>query len=141
MPTAALKTDQIGISLWRGCSQMLSTKLRVLVTRAVFPSVIDRLSQHFDVECNNEDALWGREELLRRAEGKDGVFVFGTEKIDAEFLARSPRLKIAANMTVGYNNFDVQAMNAAGVLGTNAPDVLTESTVSCPVVCLDVMVM
>jgi gluconate 2-dehydrogenase len=112
---------------------MLSTKLRVLVTRAVFPSVIDRLSQHFDVECNNEDALWGREELLRRAEGKDGVFVFGTEKIDAEFLARSPRLKIAANMTVGYNNFDVQAMNAAGVLGTNAPDVLTESTVSAAV--------
>ena len=96
---------------------MLSTKLRVLVTRAVFPSVIDRLSQHFDVECNNEDALWGREELLRRAEGKDGVFVFGTEKIDAEFLARSPRLKIAANMTVGYNNFDVQALNSAGVLG------------------------
>jgi glyoxylate/hydroxypyruvate/2-ketogluconate reductase len=78
------------------------------------------------------NALWGREELLQRAEGKDGVFVFGTEKTDAEFLARSPRLKIAANMTVGYNNFDEQAMNAtaSGVVGTNAPDVLTESTVS-----------
>ena len=112
---------------------MLSNKMRVLVTRAVFPSVIDRLSEHFEVECNAADVLWDREELLRRVEGKDGLFVFGTERIDAELLSRSPRLKIAANMTVGYNNFDITALNNARVVGTNAPDVLTESTVPCPV--------
>ena len=116
---------------------MLSNKMRVLVTCAVFPSVIDRLSEHFEVECNAADALWDREELLRRVEGKDGLFVFGTERIDAELLSRSPRLKIAANMTVGYNNFDIAALNNARVVGTNAPGVLTESTVrpSCALPC------
>ena len=108
---------------------MLSSKLRVLVTRAVFPSVIERLSQHFIVESNPDDVLWDREELLRRAEDKDGVFVFGTERVDAELLSRCPRLRIAANMTVGYNNFDIPAMTQARVLGTNTPDVLTETTV------------
>ena len=111
---------------------MLSHKLRVLVTRAVFPSVIDRLSQHFHVESNPDDVLWDREELLRRVEGKDGLFVFGTERIDAELLSRSPSLRIAANMTVGYNNFDLPAMSHARVLGTNAGDVLTETTVPPP---------
>ena len=43
-------------------------------------------------------------------------------------LAARPQLKIVANMAVGYNNFDVPAMTAAGVLGTNAPDALTETT-------------
>lgn len=108
---------------------MLSNKLKVLVTRAVFPSVIERLAQHFDVESNQDDVLWGREELLRRAEGKDGLFVFGTERVDAELLSHCPRLRIAANMMVGYNNFDIPALNSARVVGTNAPDVLTESTV------------
>ena len=108
---------------------MLSSKLRVLVTRAVFPSVIERLSQHFIVESNPDDVLWDREELLRRAEDKDGMLVFGTERVDAELLSRCPRLRIAANMTVGYNNFDIPAMTQARVLGTNAPDVLTETTV------------
>ena len=108
---------------------MLSSKLRVLVTRAVFPSVIERLSQHFIVESNPDDVLWDREELLRRAEDKDGVFVFGTERVDAELLSRCPRLRIAATMTVGYNNFDIPAMTQARVLGTNTPDVLTETTV------------
>jgi gluconate 2-dehydrogenase len=50
------------------------------------------------------------------------------ERIDAELLAQCPQLKICANMAVGYNNFDLEAMTAAGVLGTNAPDVLTETT-------------
>ena len=108
---------------------MLSNKLKVLVTRAVFPSVIERLAQHFDVESNQGDVLWGREELLRRVEGKDGLFVFGTERVDAELLSHCPRLRIAANMMVGYNNFDIPALNSARVVGTNAPDVLTESTV------------
>src|SRR5690606_4571603 len=52
----------------------------------------------------------------------------GSQAINAELLAACPQLKIVANMAVGYNNFDVPAMTAAGVQGTNAPDVLTETT-------------
>lgn len=100
----------------------------VLVARAIFPEVIDRLSQHFEVEANPADELWPRAELIRRLAGKQGVFTTGSERIDAELLAQCPGLRICANMAVGYNNFDLAAMSAAGVLGTNAPDVLTETT-------------
>lgn len=105
-----------------------SSKPRILVTRAIFPQVIERLSQHFEVEANPDDDLWDRAELLRRLHGKVGVFTTGVERMDAALLAQCPNLKICANMTVGYNNFDLDAMTAAGVLGTNAPDVLTETT-------------
>ena len=101
---------------------------RILVARAIFPEVVDKLAQHFDVEANSADELWPRDELLRRLQGKQGVFTTGGERIDAELLKACPELKICANMAVGYNNFDLAAMTAAGVLGTNAPDVLTETT-------------
>ncbi len=107
---------------------MSTSKPRILVTRAIFKSVIDRLSAHFEVESNPDDVLWDRAELLRRMQDKVGVFSTGTERMDTELLAQCPALKICANMTVGYNNFDLPAMTAAGVLGTNAPDVLTETT-------------
>ncbi len=103
-------------------------KPSILVTRAIFPEVIERLSVHFTVESNPEDTLWDRAELIRRLQGKVGAFTTGVELIDAELLAQCPDLKLCANMTVGYNNFDLNAMTAAGVLGTNAPDVLTETT-------------
>lgn len=105
-----------------------TTRPRILVARAIFPEVVDKLAQHFDVEANPNDELWSREELARRLQGKQGVFTTGGERIDAELLKACPDLKICANMAVGYNNFDLAAMSAAGVLGTNAPDVLTETT-------------
>ena len=101
---------------------------RILVARAIFPEVMDKLTQHFDVEANPADDLWPRDELLRRLQGKQGVFTTGGERIDAALLKACPELRICANMAVGYNNFDLAAMTAAGVLGTNAPDVLTETT-------------
>jgi gluconate 2-dehydrogenase len=57
-----------------------------------------------------------------------GALTFGVERIDEALLKQCPDLKICANMTVGYNNFDLNAMTAAGVLATNAPDVLTQTT-------------
>ena len=103
-------------------------KSAILVTRAIFPDVLQRLAEHFIVESNQDDLVWSHEELLRRLQGKVGVFTTGVERIDAALLAQCPQLRICANMTVGYNNFDLGAMSAAGVLGTNAPDVLTETT-------------
>ncbi len=105
-----------------------AARLRILIARAIFPEVVEKLSQHFEVEANPSDELWPREELARRLQGKQGVFTTGGERIDAALLAQCPELKICANMAVGYNNFDLAAMTAASVLGTNAPDVLTETT-------------
>lgn len=104
------------------------TKPAILITRAIFPEVLEQLGQHFAVESNQADVMWSPEELQQRLQGKVGAFMTGTEKVNAALLATCPDLKICANMTVGYNNFDLPAMTAAGVLGTNAPDVLTETT-------------
>ena len=104
------------------------TQPAVLVSRRIFPEVIEKLSAHFDVSTNQNDDPWSPDELIAQLQGKRGIFTTGGERIDARLLAACPELRICANMAVGYNNFDVPAMTAAGVLATNAPDVLTETT-------------
>jgi gluconate 2-dehydrogenase len=104
------------------------TKPKILIAREVFPDVVERLRAHFDVQDNPQDTIWSPAELAAQLADKDGAFTTGSQRIDAALLAACPRLKIVANMAVGYNNFDVQAMTAAGVQGTNTPDVLTETT-------------
>ena len=101
---------------------------KILIARAIFPEVIAKLALHFEVTSNEDDILWTQPQLIEQLAGKQGVFTTGSERIDAALLAACPKLKICANMAVGYNNFDLDAMTAAGVLGTNAPDVLTEAT-------------
>ncbi len=103
-------------------------KPAVLVARRVFPEVLARLRQHFDVETNDTDDVWSPEELQRRLQGKQGALTTGSERVGAELLAACPHLRVVANMAVGYNNFDVAACTARGVLATNTPDVLTETT-------------
>jgi gluconate 2-dehydrogenase len=100
----------------------------VLVTRAVFDDVLERLRAHFDVEANDRDEVYPRAELIARLAGKDGALTTGSERIDEEVLAASPRLRVVSNIAVGYNNFDMAAFDKRGVLGTNTPDVLTETT-------------
>jgi gluconate 2-dehydrogenase len=104
------------------------TKPAILVARRVFPDIVAKLEQHFEVTHNDTDAVWSSEELIRQLQGKVGALTTGSERIDDAVLKACPQLKIAANIAVGYNNFDVQAMTAAGVQGTNTPDVLTETT-------------
>ena len=103
-------------------------KPAILVARAIFPDVLEKLAQHCTVESNTEDRDWTPEELVRRLQGKVGALTTGSQRIDAALLAACPDLRIVANMAVGYNNFDLDAMTRAGVQGTNTPDVLTETT-------------
>ena len=103
-------------------------KPKILIARAISPEVVESLKQHFEVESNPEDQQWTPAQLIERLQGKQGAMTMGGERIDAALLARCPELKICANMFVGYNNFDLAAMSASGVLATNAPDVLTETT-------------
>jgi glyoxylate/hydroxypyruvate/2-ketogluconate reductase len=101
---------------------------KVLVVRKVFPDVVDRLRAHFEVETNDADEPWPQPELIRRLQGKAGLFIAGGEKIDATLLDACPGLRAVCSMAVGYNNIDVPACSARGVLVSNAPDVLTETT-------------
>lgn len=107
---------------------MTQIKPAVLVARAIFPEVLERLRQHFEVTSNDADELWSPQEFAQKLQGKAGVLTTGAERVGPELLAACPDLRIAANMAVGYNNFDVAAMTARGVQATNAPDVLTETT-------------
>ncbi len=104
------------------------SKPHVLVARRVFDSVTTRLAAHFEVEVNAEDRVFSKAELIAKLQGKAGAFITGSERIDAEVLAACPELKAVCNMAVGYNNIDLAACTARGVLATNTPDVLTETT-------------
>ena len=103
-------------------------KQQVLVARAVFPEVLARLAEHFEVESNDADEVYPPDELSRRLTGKAGLLATGSERVDAALLAAHPQLKAVCNMAVGYNNIDVDACTARGVRVTNTPDVLTETT-------------
>ena len=100
----------------------------VLVSRALFPEVLERLRRHFEVEDNPEDEVLGAAALRQRLQAKQGLLAAGGERISAELLAACPALRVVANMAVGYNNIDVPACTARGVLVSNTPDVLTETT-------------
>ncbi|WP_343670422.1 D-glycerate dehydrogenase [Paraburkholderia heleia] len=99
---------------------------KILVACPIFSDVIDRLKQYFEVDWNNGEAL-APEALHQRLADKDGALTAG-DPIGAAALAAAPRLRVVSNMAVGYNNFDMAALNAANVLGTNTPDVLNETT-------------
>lgn len=106
----------------------MTKKPSVLITRAIFPEVLEKLLNYFEVTSNQADVFWSPEVLVQQLQGCQGALTTGSVHIDAAVLAACPALKVCANMAVGYNNFDVAAMTAAGVLATNTPDVLTETT-------------
>ncbi len=109
-------------------TQVNMQKPKILVARAIFPEALAKLEESFDVRSNQEDRIFSPEELQKELSGVVGALVAGSERIDANALALAKDLKIVANISVGYNNFDVPAMTAAGVMATNTPDVLTDTT-------------
>jgi len=104
------------------------SKPSVLVARKTFGDIVDRLRPHFEVEVNDSDLGWTQDELIRRLQGKAGVYIAGGDRIDQKLLDACPGLKAVCSMAVGYNNIDVAACTARGVVVSNAPDVLTETT-------------
>ncbi len=103
-------------------------KQRVQVTRAVFPEVLDYLAPQFDVSTNQDDKTFTPEELAQALADKNGALITLSERIDAALLARCPKLKAVCNIAVGYNNIDLPACRARGVMATNTPGVLDDST-------------
>ncbi len=103
-------------------------KPKILVTREVFDDVLDYLRQYFEVTANQEDLLFDLETLGQRLADKDGAMTCLTEKIDAALLGRCPELKAVCNIAVGYNNIDIAACTARGIMVTNTPGVLDGST-------------
>lgn len=107
----------------------MSERARVLVTRPIMDEPTAVLSERCDVTIHENEFGIPREELLQIVKGLDALVTMLTEKVDAELLdAAGPELKIVANHAVGFDNVDLAACTAAGVMATNTPDVLTETT-------------
>jgi len=98
------------------------------VTRLLPHPAMDLLARHANVEVNPEDRVLTRTELLLKVRGKDAVIPLLTDTIDAEVFDAAKRAKIFANYAVGFNNIDIPAATARGILVSNTPGVLTDST-------------
>ena len=90
-------------------------KARILVARAVFPEMIARLEQHFDVEHNQADEPWSKQQLADRLHDKVGAFTTGSERIDAEVLAAC-----AATEDLRQHGRRLQQLRPAGDDGARA---------------------
>jgi gluconate 2-dehydrogenase len=99
---------------------------KVLIAIPMFDDVVQRLRAHFDVDTC--DAPLRGEELRLRLQGCTGMLVAGSPTVDAALLDACPGLRAVCSMAVGFNNIDVPACTARGVLVSNAPGVLTETT-------------
>src|SRR5499433_1690422 len=100
----------------------------ILISRSLPPQAVARARTRADVDFNDVDAPLPRAELLSRLHRRQGLVCVITDTIDEELLAACPELKVAANVAVGFNNIDVAAATRRGVVITNTPDVLTETT-------------
>jgi lactate dehydrogenase-like 2-hydroxyacid dehydrogenase len=101
---------------------------RIAISRRIYPELVDALRQEFDVVANQEDTSLGADGLAQMLAGADAALLTAGERVDDALLARCPRLKVVANIAVGYNNIDLAACTRHGVLATNTPDVLNEAT-------------
>ncbi len=102
-------------------------KASVLVSREVFDETLAMLAEHFEVESNQADVRRNADELARALADKDGAVISTSDKIDGALLDQCPKLKVISNVGVGYNNLDLPALTARGIMATNTPGVLTDS--------------
>jgi len=101
---------------------------RVWVSQPLFDDIVGQLAAHCDVRAAVEVTEYTQDAIAAALVDADGALVTLNERIGAAELAGAPRLRAIANVGVGYNNLDIAALDAAGIIGTNTPDVLTETT-------------
>jgi glyoxylate reductase len=105
------------------------TRPPVLVTRRLPQDALDRIAAQCDMTLYDGPGAMPRDQLLAEVAGKPGAVTLLTDRVDDEFLdAAGPQLAIVANYAVGFDNIDVAACTRHGVLASNTPEVLTETT-------------
>jgi len=101
---------------------------RVWVSQPLIDAVIEPLRARVDLQTTDEVTAWTPDALAQQLADVDGALITLNERIGAAQIAGAHRLQAIANVGVGYNNLDVEALGAAGILASNTPDVLTETT-------------
>lgn len=107
---------------------MAEPRPRVWVSQPLFDDVVAQLGEHFELATTADVTKHAQQDLAARLAPLDGALVTLNERIGAAEIAGAPRLRAIANVGVGYNNLDIAALSAAGIVATNTPDVLTETT-------------
>ncbi|KZC18445.1 D-glycerate dehydrogenase [Rhodanobacter sp. FW510-R12] len=105
----------------------MSDKPSVWISRPTFPGVIARLEPHFEVTAEAEERKFSPAELAAKLAGQDAAIVGLKDCVGAAEIARATRLRIVANLGVGYDNLDLDALSGAGIAASNTADVLNES--------------
>ena len=103
-------------------------KPRVFVTRILPKEAMDRINSFCDAEIWHKDLPPPRDVLLDNIHGIEGLLCLLTDKVDAEMLSRASKLRVISNYAVGYDNIDIAEATKRGIIVTNTPDVLTETT-------------
>jgi glyoxylate reductase len=103
-------------------------KPKVFATHSLFDSAKQILQESCEVEYWTKPERPAREEVLRRVKDKEGLVCLLTEKVNEELLEAAPKLRIAANVAVGFDNIDVAACTKRRIAATNTPGVLDETT-------------
>lgn len=104
------------------------TRPKVFATKPLFPSVCAVLDRNVDAEYWSESERITREEILGRVAHKEGLICLPTDKVDQELLDAAPKLRLVATVSVGYDHVDVDACTKRGIVVTNTPGVLTDTT-------------
>src|SRR5438128_4923461 len=100
----------------------------VFISNVLPPEARSLIPREWTVDYNETDIPLSKVELIRRLQGKEALVCHIISAIDEEVFAACPDLKVVANVAVGFNNVDVAAATRHGVIVTNTPDVLTETT-------------
>ncbi|MEO0184538.1 MAG: D-glycerate dehydrogenase [candidate division WOR-3 bacterium] len=106
----------------------MNRKNRIFITRQIPQTALDLLHKYFQVEMFGEDRPIKKTELKRAIKNKTGLISLLTDSIDKEVMDSAPMLRIIANYAAGYNNIDVAEATKRGIMVTNTPGVLTETT-------------
>src|ERR1700687_1967337 len=106
----------------------MPAKPKIFLTRPLFDPARLMLNDHFEVEYWTPPERISRDELLSSVQGKEALICLLTEKMDDELLAAAPKLRIVANVAVGFDNIDLEACTRRGVAASNTPGVLDETT-------------
>ena len=104
------------------------TKMKVFVTREILPEGLEILRKNFDVDVWTEYAPPSKEIIKERIKDADAILTMLSDKIDAEIINSAPKLKIIAQLAVGYDNIDLKAAKERGIYVTNTPDALTDAS-------------
>jgi gluconate 2-dehydrogenase len=105
----------------------MADRPKVWVSRPTFPDIIARLDEHFEVTAEPEEIKFSPAELAAKMANQDAIIVGLKERIGAAEIAGAKKLRIVANLSVGYDNLDLAALTAAGIAASNTADVLNES--------------